>query len=213
MDNELAVKIKQRQPVCCLNLSLQDLEMWNFLSLAPQVLNTHLLFKAASRHHFDYFLSLVDFVSLPSVGLDMVEDDQFRQQLGQLKTLSQMHTEFIEELKNHILEAGLKAILVTNREMKDSLKLPFSQKIVLVDRELFGNTEPVWRQLKRQVPKGADIFLLALGEEKFLIGPRLKLEYNRPVIGLAAAIEPKTALKKKVKSFIKRALYQLTAKT
>ena len=199
--------LQEKQSCCYLNFSKGQLSMWNFLADSMPVLNTYLLFKAAPRPHFDYLFpktTLLGFQDSQSVSL--TSDEPFRSMLGKIPASELQHAPLADEVLKIIKKLNLKTVLITTPALKSRTDFKAAHTVLLEDKNIFGNVEPVWRQLKRKLPSAFDAFVLALGEEKVLIGPRLMLSFNKPVFDLAVNTAPLLSSKHKVKAIVKKVL-------
>jgi hypothetical protein len=184
MPQELFSKIENGTACCYLRLWPEDLKMWNFMAQGQGLFNTHLLFKAAARPHFDYFFERIDYLGLESIAdLDLADDVEFKTRLFNKRAAFILPEEISLGLKTALKDKNLNCVIISDGSKP---KAPFFSSPIINIRgtELFGNVEPVWLNLKKRLPKQIDLFFLALGEPKFLIGPRLKLEFNKPVIDI-----------------------------
>jgi hypothetical protein len=204
MTPNFLLKIKNGTACCYLRLWPANLKMWNFMAAGSQVFNTHLLFKASARPHFNYFFEAVDYFGLQNAGdLSLVDDAQFKTQLESRQGSFISPVGIPESLAAWLKEKKLNAVVISDGQTGIVPGFSGLPQIKLKGLELFGNTEPVWLGLKNQLPKNVDIFFLVLGEEKFLIGPRLKLIFGKPVVDIAEILKPKDGLARKAKSFLK----------
>ena len=138
----------------------------------------------------------------------MVSDEDFKKQIS-LKPERLINPESALKAQRAFLNnKKLNSVLITDRMFKSHTGFKPAHTIVIKNSQLFGNVEPVWDNLKKQLPKNADLFLLNLGTEKFLIGPRLKLIFNKSVFDIAGeplVMESKTnKFKKIIKRLIKK---------
>ena len=196
--------ILQKQGVCYLNLSEEDLKSWNFVNANPPLLNTKLLFYAAARPHFDYFFSRADYLGLAGQEfLGLVEDEKFKQLLGKFTGKFVDHGLFLKTAET-ILKQNIHITLITTSNFQPAFNFKANKTIFIDDINLFGNPEPVWRKIQSQLPKTPTVFFLALGLEKFLIGPRLKLKFGSPVVDIGLKKPEKTKLGKKIKILVKK---------
>ncbi len=200
---EFLNKIQNQEPLCYLNIREADAKMWNYLTTEPPLFNTRLLFRAAARPHFNYFLTLVDFISWSDgINLSMVEDKDFSDALQNISKIGIPRSVLMEQLNPLIRKNSFSTTLVTTREYENANLIAADKKIVLNNEDLFGNVEPVWRGLLQKLPKNNNIFFLSMGPEKFLIGPRLKVKFGLPVIDIGGEIKPKRTMKNIIKKFL-----------
>lgn len=201
---DLINKINQVQPVCYLELTAADLKFWNFLAAPQPLFNTKLLFTAAARPHFDYFFTRVDYLALKDQKfINLVEDEKFKRQLSGFSG-KYLSPESVIESVLPIIAKKQNITLITTPDYAAGQDIKAHRTIVIDDINLFGNPEPIWRKIQKQLPKTTDVFLLALGMEKFLIGPRLKLKYNLPVLDIGAKPKAASKLTKKFKALAGR---------
>jgi hypothetical protein len=201
---DLFEKIQSGQGVCYLNLEQADLKLWNFLASPEPLTNTKLLFYAAARPHFDYFFRHIDYLGLAGEQLmSLAEDEKFFRQLKDFLGMYLPHEMVMSEAAKIIIHKS-NVTLITTPNYNPGAAIKADRTIIIDDVNLFGNPEPVWRKVQARLPKTTGVFLLALGTEKFLIGPRLKLKFGLPVIDIGARRKVNAGLDKKLKNLVKR---------
>lgn len=208
-EDQIIELMGKKQAVCYLHAEAEDLKLWNFLTPTPALLNTKLLFWAATRPHFDYCFKHIDFLGLDGLEyLDLAEEPEYKGQLANFKDSFVSHQILLENLQKSFVAHKFKTTLITTKALVALTNLSADATIVLDDINLFGNPEPVWRKIQLKLPKRTDVFLLALGPEKFLIGPRLKIKFNLPVLDVKSEQPQSVSAYNKFKAATKRLIYK-----
>ena len=188
MPEDFYSKLNSGTACCYLQLTSEDLNLWNFDSREIQPQTTHQLFTAAARPHFDYFFERVDYLGLSQPGdLSAVADEKFKQLLTAQSSVTVSSDNISAEVLKWVNGKKPNAVIITDGKSGVLPGFPNLHQVKIRGLELFGNTEPVWLDLKRRLPKSVKVFFLALGPEKFLIGPRLKMRFNVPVVDVSGS--------------------------
>lgn len=206
--NRLLDKISIGEPTCYINLNRADLIMWNFLSVSTPVTNTSLLFRAAARPHFNYLFPYIDRLGMSSEEeLNLIDDTLFSEQIrGVDQNTYIQHAKFLQELRVLLSsDRSRKIVLISTSKDAGLAGVRFHKVVNIHNADLFGNVEPVWKTIREQLDGTADIYLLSMGLEKFLIGPRLKMLYQKPVLD----VQLSSGLKVSYKAFAASVLRKL----
>ena len=208
--NSLLSQLRERTAVSYLQLEPWQVEMWDFLTTRPPLFNTRLLFRAAARPHFDYLFSEIDFLGMqdPAV-VETVVDAAFQKQLLSLAENFLQPVQALQALEEIIRLDKLRCTLITTKVLRARVRITAAAVVTVDDIDPFGNVEPVWRSIQAQLPAHTDVFLLGLDIEKFLIGPRLKMKFKKPVVDvLTAPTAPKLSSYQKLKRVVRGIIYQ-----
>lgn len=166
---------------------------WNYFSDKEAALtNTRLLFQLASRAHFNFFMSKVNYL-VPSedTSIDDITDSEYEKFFVQNKKKIRSVSELKAQSERW---TGGATILLTSKhlKLKNFPNIKTLKILEVDDSDLLLNIEPAWRSLREKL--SSHLFtncLVSLGPIRGVVIPRLAYAYNARVIDISFLAEPK----------------------